>query len=330
MSVLVAGGAGYIGSHAVKELLIKGHRVVVLDNLSRGCREAVAPGCVFVCGDCGDAALVKNLVIEYKINSVVHLAADSLVGESMVRPDKYCRNNLGKGINFLTALVESGVGRFILSSTAAVYGEPEYSPIDEGHPTRPVNVYGGTKLMLEQILDWYERAYGLRYVSLRYFNAAGADPGGDIGEDHSPETHLIPLVIQAALGKLEKVTIYGTDYPTPDGTCIRDYIHVSDLAAANILALEALRAGSPSAVYNLGNELGSSVREVVETVRRVSGRDFLVAVGPRREGDPAVLVASSQKIKRDLGWQPRYGDLETIVKTAWEWHKRHPEGYSNK
>lgn len=320
MNVLVTGGAGYIGSHVVKELLKRDHNVVTLDNLSKGHRDSVAGG-VFVHGDCGDAGLVRELANEYRITAAVHLAADSLVGESMARPDKYCQNNLGSGINLLTALVEAGVRQFILSSTAAVYGEPEYTPIDEAHPAKPVNVYGGTKLMLEQILNWYDRAYGLRFVSLRYFNAAGADPDGKTGESHSPETHLIPLVIQAALGKREKAAIYGTDYPTPDGTCLRDYIHVSDLAVAHTLALEALRAGSPSTVYNLGNERGHSVREVVETVRRVTGRDFMVEERPRRDGDPAVLVASSRKIKKELGWKPLYGNLEDIVRTAWNWHR---------
>lgn len=321
MNVLVTGGAGYIGSHVVKELLKRKYNVVTLDNLSKGHRDAVTGG-IFVHGDCGDMGLVKELVDEYKISTSIHLAADSLVAESMARPDKYCRNNLGNGIDLLTALVEAGVRQFTLSSTAAVYGEPKYTPIDEAHPTKPVNVYGGTKLMLEQILGWYEKAYGLRYISLRYFNAAGADPDGDTGENHNPETHLIPLVIQAALGKREKVIIYGTDYPTPDGTCMRDYIHVTDLAVAHILALEYLQAGNPSAVYNLGNEQGHSVREVVETVRRVSGRDFLVEEGPPREGDPAVLVASSQKIRKELGWRPLHGELEEIVRTAWEWHRR--------
>lgn len=321
MNILVTGGAGYIGSHVVKELLSRDHHVVTLDNLSKGHREAVTGG-VFVRGDCGDAALVKELVQGHRIGAVVHLAADSLVGESMEKPDKYCRNNLGNGINLLTALAEAGVRHFILSSTAAVYGEPEYTPIDEAHPARPVNVYGGTKLMLEQILGWYERAYGLRYISLRYFNAAGADPGGRIGEDHDPETHLIPLVLQAALGQRDKIVIYGADYPTPDGTCLRDYIHVTDLAVAHILALEALQDGCPSAAYNLGNERGHSVREVVETVRRVTGRDFVVEEGPRRAGDPAVLVAGSQKIRQELGWRPAYGDLDDIVRTAWAWHSQ--------
>lgn len=269
------------------------------------------------------------MVTEYRIDAVIHLAADSLVGESIARPEKYCQNNLSNGIGFITSLVEAGVRKFILSSTAAVYGEPGYTPIDEKHPARPVNVYGSTKLMLEEILSWHERAYGLRYISLRYFNAAGADLEGNIGEDHDPETHLIPLLMQAALGKRDKVTIYGTNYPTPDGTCLRDYIHVTDLAVAHILALEALESGGPSAVYNLGNEQGHSVREVIETVRRVTGRDFVVEEGPPREGDPAVLVASSQKIRRELGWMPRYGDLEVIVRTAWEWHRNHPDGYSD-
>lgn len=326
MRILVTGGAGYIGSHVVKELLKREYKVVTLDNLAKGHRNAVAGG-VFVHGDCGNALLIIKLIRDHKIEAVMHFAGDSLVGESMSRPDIYCLNNLGSGIGLLTALVEAGVRKFILSSTAAVYGEPEYTPIDEEHPARPVNVYGGTKLMLEEILRWYAQAFGLKYISLRYFNAAGADPDGVLGEDHNPETHLIPLVIQAALGRRKSITIHGTDYPTPDGTCIRDYIHVTDLAEAHILALEALQNGCPSAVYNLGNEEGHSVRQVIETVRKVSGRDFLIEEGPRREGDPAILVASSQKIRRELGWQPRYGDLETIVKTAWNWHRNHPEGY---
>jgi UDP-glucose 4-epimerase len=258
---------------------------------------------------------------------VVHLAADSLVGESMVKPARYCRNNLINGINLLDALIGRGVCCFIFSSTAAVYGEPQEVPITEDHPARPVNVYGATKLMLENVLDWYDRAYGLRYVSLRYFNAAGADESAAMGEDHDPETHLIPIVLQAALGLREKVTVFGDDYPTPDGTCIRDYIHVTDLAAAHALAVDALLSGRPSAVYNLGNERGHSVREVIDTARRVTGRDIPVETGFRREGDPAVLVAGSHKIQRELGWRPRYDDLETIIRTAWEWHRRHPGGY---
>ncbi|MDI6711245.1 MAG: UDP-glucose 4-epimerase GalE [Bacillota bacterium] len=326
MKVLVTGGAGYIGSHVVKELLARGYRTVTLDDLRKGHRAAVAGG-AFIEGDCGDAELVARVCREYGVEAAVHLAADSLVGESMADPARYCRNNLAGGIGLLDVLLACGVRRFIFSSTAAVYGEPEEVPITEEHPTRPVNVYGATKFVFEQILEWYDRAYGLRYVSLRYFNAAGADESGEIGEDHRPETHLVPIVLQAALGKRDKVTVFGDDYPTPDGTCVRDYIHVTDLAQAHVLALEALLAGRPSAVYNLGSERGHSVREVIETARRVTGREIPVETGPRRAGDPAVLVAGSARIRRELGWAPRCGDLETIVRTAWAWHARHPEGY---
>ncbi|MCF8022832.1 MAG: UDP-glucose 4-epimerase GalE [Clostridiales bacterium] len=321
MNVIVTGGAGYIGSHVVKELLKRNYGVIVLDDLSSGHRDAV-PGGIFVHGDCGDRELVKDIVEMHDIDAAIHLAASSLVGESMENPDKYYLNNVSNGINFLSALLHTGVRKFIFSSTAAVYGEPEYNPIDEDHPLCPINVYGKTKLMLENILEDYDQAYGMRYISLRYFNAAGADVEGDTGEDHDPETHLIPIIMQAVLGKRDKIMIYGDDYPTRDGTCLRDYIHVTDLADAHVLALEALHEGKPSAVYNLGNEQGHSVREVVDAVRRVTGRDFNEETGPRREGDPAVLVAGSQKIRRELGWQPCYGDLEEIVRTAWNWHRR--------
>jgi UDP-glucose 4-epimerase len=306
----------------------------VLDDLSRG-NEAVArllPQAEFVWGDTADRELVGGLLRSRGIAAVLHFAALSIVGESVADPALYYRNNVVKGLALLEAVREAGVPYFIFSSTAAVYGEPVQVPIAEDHPLVPTNPYGATKLAFEEAQRWYGAAYGLRYISLRYislryFNAAGADPEGVLGEDHRPETHLIPVVLQAALGLREAVAVFGTDYPTPDGTCIRDYIHVTDLAVAHVLALEALAAGHPPGVYNLGNERGASVREVIETARRVTGRDFRVVEEARRPGDPAVLVASSQRIKEELGWRPCYGELETIIRTAWEWRLRHPEGY---
>ncbi|NPV93431.1 MAG: UDP-glucose 4-epimerase GalE [Firmicutes bacterium] len=316
-----------MGSHVVRELRQARYGVVVLDNLQKGHRAAVADA-EFVLGDIADQDLVNKTVTRYGIEAVVHLAADSLVGESMQQPGKYFRHNVGKGAAFLEALAEGGVKYFVFSSTAAVYGEPREIPITEEHPTRPTNVYGATKLMIEEMLRWYEHIYGLRWISLRYFNAAGADPSGLIGEDHHPETHLIPLVLQTALGKRPVLQIYGDDYPTPDGTCLRDYIHVTDLSTAHVLALEALAAGSPSAVYNLGNGNGFSVREVIRVAEQVVGRPIPVEVAARRAGDPAVLVASSARIKAELNWRPRYNDLETIIRTAWAWHRQHPDGFA--
>lgn len=323
---MVTGGAGYIGSHTVKELLAAGHRVVTLDNLSKGHRAAVTGG-EFVCGDLQDADLPAAVMRDYDIDAVVHFAADSLVGESMEHPAKYFQNNLGNGLNLLNAMVRQGVRQIVFSSTAAVYGEPSEMPITEDFPKAPTNNYGLSKLMFEQILGTYEKAYGLKSIALRYFNAAGADPAGSIGEDHSPETHLIPLVLQAALGLREKITVFGTDYPTPDGTCVRDYIHVTDLARAHILALEALVNGERGGVYNLGNGMGFSVREVIDVASEICGRDIPVAEGERRPGDPAVLVAGAERAVRELGWRPQYHDLRTIVATAWNWHRRHPGGY---
>ncbi|MEW6572125.1 MAG: UDP-glucose 4-epimerase GalE [Bacillota bacterium] len=329
MRVLVTGGAGYIGSHTVKELLRAGYGVTVLDNLSQG-HKAVArllPQAEFVWGDIAGRELVTGLLRSRGIEAVLHFAALSLVGESALDPALYYRNNIVKGLALLEAVRDAEVPHFIFSSTAAVYGEPVCVPITEDHPLAPTNPYGATKLAFEGALKWYGEAYGLRHLSLRYFNAAGADPDGDLGEDHRPETHLIPAVLQAALGLREALTIFGTDYPTPDGTCIRDYIHVTDLAVAHVLALQELIGGCPSGAYNLGSERGASVREVLETARRVTGREFRVTEGPRRTGDPAVLIASSRRIREELGWRPRYGDLETIIRTAWEWHSRHPQGY---
>lgn len=328
MNILVTGGAGYIGSHVVKELVASGHQVVILDNLSKGHRAAVA-GQKLVEGDVADADLVAELLSRYEIEGVIHLAADSQVGESVQHPAQYFGNNLGGGIRLLEAMARTGCRYLVFSSTAAVYGEPEEVPITEDHPLRPTNPYGESKLAFERLLPWYEQAYGLRWISLRYFNAAGADEAGEIGEDHNPETHLIPIVLQVALGQREAVVINGTDYPTPDGTCIRDYIHVTDLAAAHTLALDALKKGAPSAVFNLGNGRGFSVRQVIEAAARVVGRSIPVKEGPRRQGDPAVLVASARKIQQELGWRPQYPELETIIATAWRWHSRHPHGYGD-
>jgi UDP-glucose 4-epimerase len=326
MNILVTGGAGYIGSHTVLELVNRNHRVVVLDNLSKGHRDAVR-GTYLVRGDTSDTTLLKELFRKHSIEAVVHFAASSLVGESVRRPADYYHNNVVKGLALLDAMVDSGVRRLVFSSTAAVYGEPVEVPIPEEHPAVPTNPYGATKLALEGAMRWYSEAYGLRYASLRYFNAAGADPSGDIGEDHDPETHLIPLVLKAAAGRTPYLEVFGTDYTTPDGTCVRDYIHVSDLAAAHALALDALASGSPSAVYNLGNGNGYSVLEVIKAAEEVVGKPISVKYGPRRPGDPAALVAGSGKIMDELGWQPRFADLKTIIETAWRWHSGNPAGF---
>lgn len=328
MNVLVTGGAGYIGSHVVLELIKCGYRVTVLDNLSRGHREVAGVlDARFVWGDIADRELVGDIIKSDRIEAVLHFAAHSLVGESMASPELYYENNVVRALALLDTVREAGVPYFVFSSTAAVYGEPSEIPIREENPLIPTNTYGATKLAFEGALRWYSQAHGLRYVSLRYFNAAGAAAEGILGEDHRPETHLIPLVLQTALGERPDITIFGTDYPTPDGTCIRDYIHVTDLAAAHVLALEALKKGHPGGAFNLGNGQGFSVREVIEAARRVTGREIPVKEGPRRPGDPAVLVASSDKARHELGWNPELYDLETIIGTAWEWHRRHPEGY---
>lgn len=329
MRVLVVGGAGYIGSHVVLELLDAGHQVVVLDNLAKGHRRAVDPRAQLVVGDCGDAGVLEQ-VFSTPVDAVMHFAAFSLVGESVQKPADYYRQNVVKGLALLEAMLRHGVRQMVFSSTAAVYGEPATVPIPEDHPTVPTNPYGNSKLAYERVLADFSRAYGLRYASLRYFNAAGADPQGRVGEDHDPETHLIPLVLAAALGKRPAVEIFGTDYPTPDGTCIRDYIHVTDLAAAHRLALDYLSHGGASQVFNLGNGQGVSVRQVVETAEEVVGHAIPVVEGSRRPGDPARLVASSERAMRELGWEPRYADLRTIVATAWQWHRTHPEGFAER
>src|SRR5687768_16185215 len=324
MRVLVTGGAGYIGSVVSEQLVNDGHEVVIYDNLSKGHRGAVVEGARFVQGDLLEADQLRQTLKHNRIEAVIHMAASSLVGESVEKPSKYYHNNVVAGLVLLDAMRECGITRIVFSSTAATYGEPAEQPIRETTPTNPTNTYGETKLAFEKAMHWYERAHGLRYASLRYFNAAGATER--CGEDHDPETHLIPITLQAAAGKRAHVEIYGDDYPTEDGTCIRDYIHVVDLARAHILALDVLR--ERSAIYNLGcGGDGYSVREVIETARRVTGKEIPVRMGPRRPGDPAVLIASSDKIKRELGWQPQFQDLELIIESAWKWMLAHPDGY---
>jgi UDP-glucose 4-epimerase len=319
MRVVVIGGAGYIGSVVTEELVNDGHEVVVYDNLSKGHRDAVVERAQFVEGDLLDSNKLHQTLNDNHIDAVIHMAAYSLVGESVEAPAKYYQNNVVAGLVLLDAMRVCGVSRIVLSSTAAVYGEPEAQPITESTPTNPTNPYGETKLTFERAMHWYERAYGLRYASLRYFNAAGATE--KCGEDHDPESHIIPITLQAAVGKRPHVEIFGDDYPTPDGTCIRDYIHVVDLARAHNLALDML--SERSAIYNLGcGGDGYSVRDVIETARRVTGKEIPVRMGPRRAGDPAVLIASSDKIKRELGWQPKYQDLGLIVESAWTWFSR--------
>lgn len=319
MRVLVTGGAGYIGSVVTEELVKDGHQVVVYDNLSKGHRDAVVAGAVLVEGDLLEEDKLSRTINDNRIDAVVHMAAFSLVGESCELPSKYYHNNVVAGLVLLDAMRDSGVKKIVFSSTAATYGEPESQPIYETATTNPTNPYGETKLAFERAMHWHEQAHGLRYASLRYFNAAGASE--QCGEDHDPETHLIPIALQAAAGERSHVEIYGDDYPTPDGTCVRDYIHVIDLARAHILALDVLN--ERSAIYNLGcGGDGYSVREVIDTARRVTGREIPVRVGPRRAGDPAVLIASSDRIKSELGWQPQFQDLGLIVESAWKWKKK--------
>lgn len=323
---LIVGGAGYIGSHVVKELLVKGHSVMVLDNLSTGHSQAINGG-EFIQGDLGDRELLGQIFSSKKIDCVMHFAAHILVGESVEKPLTYYENNTAKTTHILMAMKEHGVKRFIFSSTAAVYGDPEDVPILEIAPTCPTNPYGRSKLFIEKILEDCATAHGLKYTSLRYFNAAGADESGGIGEDHSPETHLIPLILQVALGQRKTIKIFGTDWDTPDGTCIRDYVHVTDLAKAHILAAQRLMDGEKSAVYNLGCQAGYSVREIINIARKVSGHPIPSEEVERRPGDPPILVASSHKIKKDLGWSPQFDDPEKIITTAWNWHKNHPQGF---
>ena len=326
-TILVTGGAGYIGSHVVRELLHQNHKPVVFDNLQTGHRKAIK-NALFIEGDLSDQEKLAKVFQTNSIDAVMHFAADCLVGESVQDPLKYFNNNVKNSLKLIEIMEQFYVKEIVFSSSAAVYGEPGEIPISEGHPCAPTNPYGETKWIFEKVLHAFREAGKLNFISLRYFNAAGADPEGELGEDHSRETHLIPLVIKAALDTTS-VPIFGADYETPDGTCIRDYIHVTDLAHAHILALRKLDQGEISGIYNLGNGNGYSVRQVIETVRKVTGRNIATVDSPRRPGDPARLVASSQKIRRELGWVPRYPDLETIVKTAYDWYRKHPKGYDD-
>ena len=330
MRVLVCGGAGYIGSHTVRELLDRDYEVIVVDSLITGHRGAVPDGVPFYQGDLRDKVFLGQVFDREQIDAVIDFAAFSIVGDSMKNPYGYFDNNIGGTLSLLGCMMEHQVNYFVFSSTAAVYGEPEHIPIQEGDKTVPTNAYGETKLMVEKMLRWFQEAYGLRYTALRYFNAAGAHSCGEIGEDHSPETHLIPIILEAAAGKRDSVSIFGEDYPTEDGTCVRDYIHVTDLADAHILALERLKNGGESGAYNLGNGKGFSVKEVISMAKQITGRDFTVRSGPRREGDPSVLIASSEKAMKALGWNPKYHTLEQIIHTAWNWHSRHPHGFEDK
>lgn len=329
MAILVCGGAGYIGSHAVRALLNSKEEVIVLDNLQTGHRDSVPENVKLLVGDLKDKEFLDKVFKENKIEGVIHFAADSLVGESMTNPGKYFENNVVGSLNLITAMKENGVDKIVFSSTAATYGEPENVPILESDKTLPTNPYGESKLIVEKMLKWYDMAYGLKYTVLRYFNVAGAYPTGEIGEDHKTETHLIPIILQVALGKREKIGIYGDDYPTEDGTCIRDYIHVMDLVDVHILAMNRLRAGGESRIYNLGNGEGFSVKEVIEVAREVTNHEIPAEVTPRRAGDPARLVASSAKAMEELKWTPKYNSLKSIIETAWKWHKNNPNGYKD-
>lgn len=321
--ILVTGGAGYIGSICVEELLDAGYEVAVFDNLSEGHRSAVDPRALFFQGDLADRDVIRRAINEFQPGGVMHFAANALVGESMTNPSKYFRNNVSCGINLLDAIVESGARQFVFSSTCATFGIPERMPIDETLPQRPINPYGESKLLFEKILRWYHEIHGLNFTALRYFNAAGA--GRQFGEDHRIETHLIPNVLKVALGQKEAVEILGTDYETPDGTCIRDYIHIKDLAAAHMLAMKAPGAN----FYNLGTGGGTSVKEIIDVCREITGRDIRAVERPRRPGDPPRLIAASDKIRAELGWTPKFQDIRQIVRSAWDWHVAHPHGYGD-
>ncbi|MCA9995380.1 MAG: UDP-glucose 4-epimerase GalE [Anaerolineales bacterium] len=324
MKILVTGGAGYIGSATVEMLINEGDEVVIIDNLYQGHLDAVHPQAVFVQADLADKVAIDAVLAAHKPDGIMHFASHTLVGESMERPFLYLRDNIVNGLNLIESAVEHGVKRFILSSTANLFDDPERMPIDETERIVPGSPYGESKHILERYLHWMDRIYGMRYACLRYFNACGATP--ERGEHHNPETHLIAIVLEVALGKREKVVIYGDDYNTPDGTCVRDYVHISDLASAHILAMRSLDEGSRK--YNLGNGKGYSVREVIETARAVTGHPIPAEIGPRRPGDPDVLIASSETINHDLGWAPRYPKLRDIIQSAWDWHVAHPDGYA--
>lgn len=325
MAILVTGGAGYIGSVAVEDLKNKGEEVVVVDNLVYGHRDAVAEGVHFYEGAIGDKNLMRRILSDHSVEACMHFSAYAYVGESVEDPKKYFENNFSETLSLLDVLLEFDVKKFVFSSTCATYGEPQYVPIDEKHPQSPVNPYGWSKFMVERALEAFDTAYGLKYVALRYFNACGASDR--CGEDHDPETHLIPLVLFAALGRIPHVSIFGDDYPTPDGTALRDYIHISDLSQAHLLALDHLRNGGNSEFINLGNGSGYSVKEVIETARSVTGKSIVAKNAPRRAGDPAKLVADSRKAREVLGWDPQFPELETIIESAWSWHQKHPNGY---
>ena len=329
MAVLVCGGAGYIGSHAVHVLIEKGEEVIIVDNLQTGHRAALHPKAKFYEGDIRDAAVLDKIFTENDIEAVIHFAANSLVGESMEKPLLYFNNNVYGMQVLLEAMVKHGVDKIVFSSTAATYGEPKRVPIHEDDETNPTNTYGETKLTMEKMMKWVSRANGVRYVSLRYFNAAGALPDGSIGEDHKTETHLIPLILQVPTGRRDHITVFGDDYPTPDGTCLRDYIHVVDLADAHVLALEYLRKGGASDIFNLGNGQGFSVKEMIAAAEKATGRSIKVEIGARRAGDPAQLIASSEKARTVLGWKPQFTDVEQVIGTAWKWHESHPHGYED-
>ncbi|PHV62149.1 UDP-glucose 4-epimerase GalE [Cyanobacterium aponinum AL20118] len=322
MAILITGGAGYIGSHTVKLLQNRGYDILVFDNLVYGHRDIVEKlGVSFIEGDLCDRTLLDDLFQEHNIEAVIHFAAYAYVGESVENPAKYYRNNVTYTLNLLEAMEKAGIRKIVFSSTCATYGIPEEVPIKETHPQNPINPYGYTKLVVEKMLSDFQRAYNWEYVAFRYFNAAGASSDGLIGEDHNPEPHLIPLILYAALGKRDSISILGDDYPTPDGTCIRDYIHVEDLAQAHLLGLEYLLDGGKSEVFNLGNGNGFSVKEVIKAAKKVTGKDFTVKNAPRRPGDPPILVGSSEKAKKILNWQPQYPDIETIISHAWQWHQ---------
>lgn len=328
MAILVTGGAGYIGSHTVVELLNQGEEVVIVDSLRTGHKEAVTGG-TFYQGDLRDRSFLDSVFSKHEIEAVIHFAASSLVGESVQQPLPYYENNLIASHTLVSAMIDHGVKKIVFSSTAATYGEPKQVPIQESDITNPTNPYGETKLAMEKMFRWCDQAYGLKSISLRYFNAAGAHPDGIIGEDHNPESHLIPIILQVALGQRESIGIFGDDYPTEDGTCIRDYIHVMDLANAHWLALDHLRKNDTSDVFNLGNGTGFSVKQVIETSREVTGHKIPEVISPRRAGDPAALIATSEKAQNVLGWKPKYNDLKTIIETAWKWHSANPKGYED-
>lgn len=328
MTILVLGGAGYIGSHTAYELVARGEDVVIVDNLETGYRAAVHPKARFYQGDIRNRSFIDGVFEKEKIDAVIHFAANSLVGESMVNPLKYYDNNLCGTKVLLESMVAHNIDKIVFSSTAATYGEPERIPILETDKTEPTNTYGETKLSMEKMFKWTEKAHGLHYVSLRYFNACGAHKSGEIGEAHNPESHLIPLILQVPNKQREAISVFGDDYDTKDGTCVRDYIHVTDLAQAHILAVEYLMKGNDSSIFNLGNGIGFTVQEVIEAARKVTGDPINVVMSPRRAGDPAQLIASSEKARTILGWKPEHADLEEIIETAWIWHKNHPNGYA--